>query len=347
MKSRVALQQLAEVTESQWGMVTTAQARAQGIDHMTLKRLNDDGHLIRLIHGVYRSAGAPSAEHEELRAAWLAAEPRRLALERLHDNRPGIVVSGESAARLHGIGDLRATRSEFTSPTRRQSQRLDVRYRTRNLPREDITVRDGLPATTRERTIADLVEDRQDLSTVADALRDATRQSVLDTERLTELLAPLARRNGCAAGDGAALLEKLAQSAGIDENSWARSIAENGPLMAKILSQYVTHLPQMQITHLPQMQAAVKKFSIAVDNLLNTSKFQKVFTPANQELLTAASQVLGNSLQTWKTRISTSETAELLANTIHNQLVNPMASASHPTPPPLESDMPHECEDPR
>ena len=63
MKSRVALQQLAEVTESQWGMVTTAQARAQGIDHMTLKRLNDDGHLIRLIHGVYRSAGAPSAEH--------------------------------------------------------------------------------------------------------------------------------------------------------------------------------------------------------------------------------------------------------------------------------------------
>ena len=339
MKSRVALQQLAEVTESQWGMVTTAQARAQGIDHMTLKRLNDDGHLIRLIHGVYRSAGAPSAEHEELRAAWLAAEPRRLALERLHDNRPGIVVSGESAARLHGIGDLRATRSEFTSPTRRQSQRLDVRYRTRDLPREDITVRHGLPTTTRERTIADLVEDRQDLSTVADALRDATRQSALDTERITELLAPLARRNGCAAGDGAALLEKLAQSAGIDENSWARSIAENGPLMAKILSQYVTHLPQMQ--------AALKDFSIAVDNLLDASKFQKVFTPANQELLTAASQVLGNSLQTWKTRISTSETAELLANTIHNQLVNPMASASHPTPPPPESDMPHECEDPR
>ena len=105
MKSRVALQQLAEVTESQWGMVTTAQARAQGIDHMTLKRLNDDGHLIRLIHGVYRNAGAPSAEHEELRAAWLAAEPRRLALERLHDNRPGIVVSGPlgaSSPRRHG-----------------------------------------------------------------------------------------------------------------------------------------------------------------------------------------------------------------------------------------------------
>ncbi len=117
--------------------------------------------------------------------------------------------------------------------------------------------------------------------------------------------------------------------------------------MAKILSQYVTHLPQMQITHLPQMQAALKEFSIAVDNLLDTSKFQKVFTPANQELLTAVSQVLGNSLQTGKTRISTSETAELLANTIHNQLVNPMANASHPTPPPLESDMPHECEDPR
>ena len=105
----------------------------------------------------------------------------------------------------------------------------------------------GLPATTRERTIADLVEDRQDLSTVADALRDATRQSALDIERLTELLAPLARRNGCAAGDGAALLEKLARSAGIDEDSWARRIAENGPLMAKILSQHIAHpSPKMQ-----------------------------------------------------------------------------------------------------
>ena len=37
MKSRVALQQLAEVTESQWGMVTSAQARARGIAHMTLE----------------------------------------------------------------------------------------------------------------------------------------------------------------------------------------------------------------------------------------------------------------------------------------------------------------------
>ena len=347
MKSRVALQQLAEVTESQWGMVTTAQARAQGIDHMTLKRLNDDGHLVRLIHGVYRSAGAPSTEHEELRAAWLATEPRRLALERLRDDRPGIVVSGESAARLHGIGDLRATRSEFTSPTRRQSQRLDVRYRTRNLPREDVTVREGLPTTTRERTIADLIEDRQDLSTVADALRDATRQSSLDTARLTELLAPLARRNGCAAGDGAALLEKLARSAGIDEDSRVRRIVENGPLMAKSSASAPLILPRCKFTHLPQMQAALKKLSSTVDNLLDTSKFQKVFTPANQELLTTVSQVLGNSLQTWKTRVLTPETAELLANTIHNHLVHTMASTSHPTPLLLESDMQHDCEDPR
>ena len=326
MKSRVALQQLAEVTESQWGMVTTAQARVQGIDHMTLKRLNDDGYLIRLIHGVYRSAGAPSAEHEELRAAWLAAEPRRLALERLHDNRPGIVVSGESAARLHGIGDLWATRSEFTSPTRRQSQRLDVRYRTRNLPREDVTVRDGLPTTTRERTIADLIEDRQDLSTVADALRDATRQSSLDTERLTELLAPLARRNGCAAGDGAALLEKLSRSAGIDEDSWVRRIAENGPLMAKILTS-------------PQAQTIFEKLPNVFSDLLGASGLQKAFAATNQKVW--------KSFHTGNTEFFVPETTELLANTIRNQLVHPMASASRPTPPPLESDMPHECEDPR
>jgi len=54
-------------------------------------------------------------------------------------------------------------KSEFTTPTRKQTERADVRYRTRALPEQDITVREGLPATIWERTIADLVEDRHDL----------------------------------------------------------------------------------------------------------------------------------------------------------------------------------------
>jgi hypothetical protein len=244
MQSRESLRTLAEVTESQWGMVTSAQAGARGISHMNLTRLTESGSLVRLAQGVYRDAGAPSVAHEALRAAWLAIEPKKLAYERLEDLPNTAVVSGESASRLHAIGDLRASRSEFTTPTRKQTQRTDVRYRTRSLPKQDVVVRDGLPVTTRERTIADLVEDRQDLSLVAGVLRDAAQQSRLGLDRLSELLSPLAERNGHRKGDGDALLEELLQIAGIDAASVAKHLAAIPDLGALITANYLSQLPE-------------------------------------------------------------------------------------------------------
>ncbi|PWC05137.1 type IV toxin-antitoxin system AbiEi family antitoxin domain-containing protein [Agromyces badenianii] len=245
MKSREALRVLAEVTESQWGMVTSAQASARGVSHMNLTRLTESGDLVRLSHGVYKDAGAPGGQHEELRAAWLATEPAKLAYERLGERPGSAVVSGESAARLHGIGDLRAMKSEFTTPTRKQTQRADVRYRTRALPDQDVTVREGLPTTTRERTIADLVEDRHDFSIVGDALRDAARQSLLDVDRLTELLSPLAERNRHRKGDGDALLEELLRVAGIDQDNIAKQIASIPSLGGLVAAQYLASLPRV------------------------------------------------------------------------------------------------------
>lgn len=242
MKARDALRVLAEVTESQWGMVTSAQARARGVSLMNLTRLTESGDLIRLTHGVYRDSGAPSDEYEQLRAAWLATDPTMLAYERLDEYPRSAVVAGESAAGLHGIGDLRAMASEFITPTRRQTQRSDVRYRTRTLPGEDVVIRRGLPVTSRERTIADLVEARQDLSIVAGVLRDAARQSRLDTDRLTALLAPLAGRNGHNTGDGKALFDELVQIAGIDLDSIATRIAAIPELGQLVVRRYIEGL---------------------------------------------------------------------------------------------------------
>ncbi|WP_168197107.1 type IV toxin-antitoxin system AbiEi family antitoxin domain-containing protein [Agromyces laixinhei] len=237
---------LAEVSGSQWGMVTSAQASARGISHMNLTRLAESGDLIRLSHGVYRVAGAPGGQHEELRAAWLATEPAKLAYERLSERPGSAVVSGESAARLHDIGDLRAMKSEFTTPTRKQTQRADVRHRTRVLPEQDVTVLDGLPTTTRERTIADLVEGRHDFSIVGNALRDAAWQSRLDVDRLTELLSPLADRNGHRRGDGDALLEELMRVAGIDQDSIAKQIASIPSLGGLIAAHFLENLPKAE-----------------------------------------------------------------------------------------------------
>lgn len=227
MKSKDALRVLAGVTAHQWGMVTSAQASMHGITRLDLSRLAADGQLERLAHGVYKDAGAPASPHDDLKAAWLSTDPKTMGEARIKDLATGVVVAGESAANLHGIGDFRALRHEFVSPARRQSQRSAVRYRQRTLDSGDVTLVDGLPVLTMERTIADLVEEVGDLSLVGHALRDASSKRMLGLQRLRELLAPLAARRGFKKDDGDALLNRLMEIAGIDIDSLTRLIASS------------------------------------------------------------------------------------------------------------------------
>lgn len=247
MKARDALRELAELSASQWGMFTSAQAAARGVSRLTLSRLTDSGDLERRAQGVYKDAGAPGGAYLDVRAAWLSSEPARLASDRLNDGHRGVVVSGQTAAWLHDIGDLRSNRTELSAPDRRQTQRADIHYRRRDLDPRDVTIREGLPVTTPERTIADLVEDRTDLSLVADALRDANRKSEIDFTRLADLLAPLAERNRHRKGDGAALLDQLQVIAGIDIETLAREIASRADLGALVTRNFLAQAPASEI----------------------------------------------------------------------------------------------------
>ena len=255
MKARNALLELAEISASQWGMVTSAQAATRGVTRLDLSRLAEAGDLVRLAHGVYKDAGAPSGAHRDVRAAWLSSDPARLASDRLGDGHRGVVVSGQTAAWLHDIGNLRSNRTELTTPVRRQTQRADLHYRRRNLPEEHVTIRDGLPVTTPERTIADLVEDRTDLSIVADALRDASRKSELDLGLLGRSLAPLAERNGHRKGDGLALLDQLLVIAGIDREAIAKQIASLDGIGVLVARNYLMHMPKIDLAALTDMTA--------------------------------------------------------------------------------------------
>lgn len=221
MNTRSAETRLAEITASQWGMVTTAQAEREGISRLVLSRFNEQGLFERLIQGVYLDAGSPGSEFDELKATWLSTDPSLFADERLHHMESGPVISGESASRLHRVGDLRASVHNITVPTRRQSQKRDVQFRVRKLDPRDVTVMEGLPVTTLERTIADLVDMRTDLSLVADVLASAAKRTQLDHDYLVDLLAPLAARNGFKKEDGQALLDHLLENAGLDLDSIA------------------------------------------------------------------------------------------------------------------------------
>ena len=250
MKARVALRELAEMSASQWGMVTSAQAAARGVTRLDLSRLTESGDLVRIAHGVYKDAGAPSGAHLDVRAAWLSSDPARLASDRLDDGHRGVVVSGQTAAWLHDIGDLRSNRTELTAPIRRQTQRADIHYRRRALSEHDATIRDGLPVTTPERTIADLVEDRTDLSIVADALRDASRRTELDLGVLARSLAPLAERNGHRKSDGVSLLDQLLLIAGLDGETMAKQISSVEGIGALVARNYLTQMPNKDIVAL-------------------------------------------------------------------------------------------------
>lgn len=267
MKFRDALRALAEVTGSQWGLITSAQAAARGVDRLVLSRLAQAGDLKRLTHGVYKDRGAPGDAHLELRAAWLATAPAEFADERLKMRPSDATVSGESAARLHGVGDLRAAQNEFTVPARKQTQRPDVRYRTRALSSADVTIREGLPVTTLERTLADLVETRTDLSLVAGALADAARTGGVDADRLSNMLAPLAYRNGHSKGDGDALLQRLLEIAGLDRDAIAKRIASLSGIGALVAADFLKALP-----------------SPAIAQMIGTAAAQSILQPVSAEL---------------------------------------------------------------
>lgn len=204
MDALEALRVLAGVTAGQWGLVTTAQAAGRGVSRLYLSRLAEDGHLERVGRGVYRAVGVPADRFEPLRAAWLSIAPKVTAERRLGQPVPDAVVSGSAAAHLHGLGDLVPEPYEFTVPARRQTQRPELKLRVRHLPAEAVTVREGLPVTTVEQTVADLVEARTDLSLVAGLLADAAG---LDRACLAGLLTPLAARNGFSSGE--AFLNRL------------------------------------------------------------------------------------------------------------------------------------------
>jgi len=242
MEMRRALGVLAGLSSAQWGLFTSSQAAARGVSRLDLSRLAEAGLLERVTHGVYRDAGTAGDEFEGLRSAWLAIVPKVDASARMQALTDDAVVSGTSAAWLHGIGDLRADRHEFTCSVRRQTQRQEVRIVTRPIATADVTVRHGLPVTTIERTIADLVTARVDLSLVAKALGDAMRNGSVDLADLARRLAPLAARNGCAAGDGESLLDHLLRLAGLDAESMAKRFAGIDALARPIAADYLRDL---------------------------------------------------------------------------------------------------------
>lgn len=235
---------LGDVAAEQWGLVTTAQARALGVPAQAVARLTERGSLERITHGVYRVAGAPAEPLDSLRVAWLTLDPSRLASQRVRDVSPE-VVSHRSAASLHGLGDLDADMHEFTTTTRKQTRRDDIRLHRGHLTPGDWTVVDGLPVTTVARTVADLAASRVDGGHLAKVVRDALTIKQVSDERISAALAPHAHVYGAAKGDGEAVLARFLQESGVSV-PLGRAVALSGSgTLAVAAAQALASSPEM------------------------------------------------------------------------------------------------------
>ncbi len=247
---------LADVAAEQWGLVTTAQARALGVSPQGVARLTNQGSLERMTHGVYRVSGAPPDPLDELRAAWLTLDPSRRAAQRVRDASPA-VVSHRSAAALHGLGDLEADLHEFTTGGRKQSRRLDIRLHRGRLGAGEWTVVGGLPVTTVARTVADLAAARIDGGHLASVVRDALTVRQVSDQVLSAALAPHAHRYGAPAGDGEALLARFIQESGVSV-PLGRAVELSGVgTLAASAAQMVAASPGM--VRLQEQMAAIAK----------------------------------------------------------------------------------------
>ena len=284
------LLELSDVASEQWGMFTSAQAKALGVTAQQVARLANSEVVERLRHGVYRLGGVPEDPRTPLRAAWLALEPARVAGERYNDLEPG-VVSHRSAAWAHGLGDLEADDLEFSVPVRRQSRRRDTRFHLRNLDPEDWELIDGLPVTTVGATVRDLAQAGIDGGHLAGVVRDALVDTHTDLHALAKALRPYAHQYGSRLGDGEAFVEDLLEQAGVPTSTLetaaavsSRRVREANQLLAS--PAVVENLRYLQSPALQQNLARLNDLSgqNAMAALLNQAQQQLLAVHAQQAM---------------------------------------------------------------
>ncbi len=224
---------LEKLASSQWGMFTTAQAKRLGIQRNQIARMAKKGRVEQMCYGVYRFTTGDEISFAFIKAAWLSINPQKTVRERLASFPYDAVVAERTATSMLGAGEFYAAPYTFAVNTRRQTTREDIRFLMRKVASQDIVFVDSLPLTSFERTAYDLIRSHEDPSSVDRYMRDASRNAnhTFDLTRLSELLSPLAARNGYPKGAGkpfaASLLLKNSADAYASESERAlKSIEE-------------------------------------------------------------------------------------------------------------------------
>lgn len=182
---------LAEVND---GLVTAYQARAIGIVDSVLARMTRRGKLDRVARGVYRIPYFPSDRLSQYREAILWA--------RASHGPENLALSHETALAVYGISDVNPSRVHITVPKgarlRRRKPKWIVIHRGTLSP-SDVTMHEGLPATTVAKSVLDVVDETGRLGLARQAIKDARKEGYInaaEAKRITRQLNQSAHGGG-------------------------------------------------------------------------------------------------------------------------------------------------------
>ncbi len=168
------MDELFALAEEQDGLFTSKEARSLGIQDSVLVRLRQRGRLERMSRGVYRIAHYPAERLAQYREAvlWARASngPERMAL------------SHETALLLYGISDVNPPRVNLTVPVSARMRRVHPKWielHRANLTTEDIQLHEGMPVTTVERSILDVLATTRRSDFARQVIADALRKGLL------------------------------------------------------------------------------------------------------------------------------------------------------------------------
>ncbi len=243
MKKSLNMTELENLAVSQWGLFTTAQAQELGVRRNQVSRMVSSGKIEPIGYGAYRFATGEETSSAGVKAAWLSVYPKEFAFKRLKKRPFDTVVSGRTAAAMHGVGDFYASPYTFAVNQRKQTNREDMRYLQRPVDEADVVFIDGLPVTNIERTVYDLIKSHEDPDLVDKFMSDASRKKghVFNRDRLSQLLAPLAFRNGFRKNDGESFAADL-----IARNAANIQLENAGKMLARTLSSSYSHSELLQ-----------------------------------------------------------------------------------------------------
>ena len=160
----------------QGGYFNARQARAHAASRQLLEHHLRRGRFERVRRGLYRVQGFPTAEHDDMREAWIA-----VGME-------DAVLSHESALALLELSDNIPDAVHLLVPRRHRGLRLPsgVILHTRRDSEDPATVwRDGLPLTAPARTLLDVVDLIQP-EQMSMAVRQALSRGLLTADQLQE-----------------------------------------------------------------------------------------------------------------------------------------------------------------